>query len=109
MKRQPNILIILALAAVSFGLASGCTGYGKVSDRTYELAKSLVTICNLKDEQSLSKLRSLIEEEKSGAAMTPKEITWLEDIVEKAESGSWESAGAMARKLMEDQATPTGG
>lgn len=109
MKRNFNISNVLILIACLFCVTLGCTGYGKVSDRTYELAKALYSICNAKDEQRLAKIRTMISDEKSGVAMTSREIDWLEDIVEQAAAGKWESAAAKARQLMEDQAVPTGG
>lgn len=109
MKQDFNISTVLILITCLFCTTSGCTGYGKVSDRTYELAKALYSICNAKDEQRLVKIRTMISDEKPGVAMTAREIDWLENIVEQAEAGQWDSASAKARQLMEDQAASTGG
>ena len=91
----------LCLLVVSL-VISGC-GYGEVSPKTYELAKSLYSISNRKLSDKLDVAKEQIQLAHAGQEISDQEASWLHDIVERAENERWDQAMKSARRIMEDQ------
>lgn len=83
-------------------LVAGC-GYGEVSPKTYEFAKSLYNISNRKMPEKLDDVKSLIDTAVENEEISAKEAKWLNSIVEDAENEKWKKAMASARQIMDDQ------
>ena len=81
---------------------TGC-GYGEISPKCYEIAKSLYSISNRKLTDKLEIITVEIETAKEKNEISSKEAKWLDAIVEKAEQENWHQATKEARKMMEDQ------
>ena len=77
-------------------------GYGDVSPMTYQFSKALYSACLKKSDEHLATVKKLIDESNQTALPT-KEREWLEQIIDLAQSGQWESAATEARRIMEDQ------
>ena len=90
-------LLLLTLIAV------GCGGYGSASEKAYEYAKALYSVCNRKDQDGLENIETLITEAVGSSELTSQEARWLTDIIDDAKDGDWKSASKNARRLMEDQ------
>ena len=93
---------VLAIAVATF-LWLG-RGYGTVSPDAYQVAQALYSSCLAKSEVRLEAVEATID----GASDEPLEITekeqrWLMEIIADAKAGSWQSAAADARQMMEDQ------
>lgn len=80
----------------------GC-GYPEVSPKAYELAKALYSVSNLKREEGLNKIETLIDESLQTGEISEREAGFLTEIVEQCRSGEWDTAQRESRKLMEDQ------
>lgn len=97
-RNNGTVLLLVAL------LTLGCGGYPEVSPKTNELAMALYGACNRKSEDSLTKASELIDQAHQANEINSSEQKWLQQIVEKAESGDWEEAMLEAREIMDDQA-----
>lgn len=80
----------------------GC-GYPEVSPKTYEIAKALYSVSNLKREEALEKIEALISESLQTGELSDREADFLTEIVAHCRAGDWETAQSECRKLMEDQ------
>ena len=89
------------LLIVSTQLA-GC-GYGEVNGETYDCAKALYSVCNLRDESRLAEVSNHIESLLADEKISTTEAKWLRSIIEQAKSGHWSDAAIEARRLMTDQ------
>ena len=107
MKNQSLMATILvAVVFLVTGIIYWCSsGYGKVSDDAYAVAKTLVGTCLAKSDERLEKVVSLLEGdgENEPLEITDRERQWLESMIQKARNGDWESAANSARQMMEDQ------
>ncbi len=81
-------------------------GYGRVSERGYEIATSLYSVCNRKDLARLATVEKLIAEFSNEGELSPHEAKWFRGIIASANSGDWERASASIRRLMDDQIRP---
>ena len=97
-----SITPVLLLLITPF-LFVGCSKYGEVSPRTYEISSALYSVCNRKDTTRLDKVQELIESSVSSGDISASEQQWLTEIVESGRSGDWESAAQEARTIMEEQ------
>ncbi|QDU63810.1 hypothetical protein Pan216_46910 [Planctomycetes bacterium Pan216] len=93
---------LLALVAAGTLALSGC-GYGKVGPETYKYATALYSICNRRDEKGLDKITDMLAQASQEGAISSREAAWLDDIVEEARGGDWESSAAQARRMLSDQ------
>jgi hypothetical protein len=91
------IIVVLALS-----LLPGC-GYPEVSPKTYEIAKALYSVSNLKREEGLEKVETLINESLHAGEIIEKEADYLREIVQQCRKGQWADAQKKCRRLMEDQ------
>ncbi len=102
-----KVLIMVGLLAIAGGLAWILNrGYGKVSPRGYEIATSLLSICNRRDTYRLATIEKLTRESLVAGTLQPREARWFGSIIGKAKSGRWERAAADVRQLMDDQVRP---
>lgn len=93
----PGLLLLLVLLPV------GCSRYGEVSPRAYQISTSLYSICNRKDGGRLETVEKLIASSLGSDEISSSESEWLLDIVEKAKSSDWTGAMQDARVMMMDQ------
>ena len=77
-------------------------GYGEVSPRTYQFSKAIYSACLKKSDDHLAKVEELLNES-DGASLPTNEAIWLDQIIEIARSGNWDSAAKKAKRMMEDQ------
>ena len=96
MKRLTILLMLL------LGLCAGC-GYGEVSPKSYEIAKSLYNITNRQLTDRLEIITVEIETAEEKNEISPKEAKWLCSIVKRAEQEQWQKAMKESRQMMEDQ------
>lgn len=94
----------LRLIAASLLLmpAIGC-GYGEVGEAGYEYSKALYAITNRQAADRLAEVAVRIEGAVAADELSSREAAWLQDIVEKAESGDWKEANRECRELMNAQ------
>lgn len=83
-------------------LFAGC-GYPEVSPKTYELAKALYSVSNLKRADGLEKVERLISESLQAEEITDTEADYLREILQQCRDGEWDDAQQECRSLMEDQ------
>lgn len=93
------VIVVLLISL----LMPGCSSYGEVNQKTYEIAKALYSTCNRKDESGLTELSEMIATAEQAGEISSKEAGWLNDIVAQGQSGQWVEAQKMARQLMSDQ------
>ena len=91
---------------LSMVVCSGCSDYGPVSPATYDFAAAMYSICNTKSADRLIAFEQKLVEAKQGGSITAQEAEWLEEILESARAGQWQSAAAASRKMMVEQASP---
>ena len=93
-----STIVVLLISA----LLPGC-GYSEVSPRTYEIAKALYSVSNLKRAEGLEKAETLIDESLQAGEIIEKEANYLRGIVQQCRNGEWDQAQQECRQLMEDQ------
>ncbi|MEM7311772.1 MAG: hypothetical protein AAF497_01345 [Planctomycetota bacterium] len=98
LRRYRRLLCVSLLAGVI-----GCGGYGKVSPKAYEFAKSLYSVSNQRSTERLEAVQSIVDEAHQAGQLTDKEHDWLNDIITQGKNGDWESARQSCRRVMEDQ------
>ena len=98
-KTKPAYMATFMLAI----LLSGCNRYGTVSASTYEISKSLYSICNRQDAKAIETVKKVIEERHAAEEITYREQQWLLDIVQTATTGEWSAAMQDARTMMMEQ------
>ena len=86
---------VVLLAAIIFVMTR--PSYGSISQAGYELTVALESTCNRRDSDRLKTIRETLAER---SEITDEERSWLDQILSKAESGSWEEASKMTRDLM---------
>ncbi len=101
--RSTGIVAIVVIAlAILAAVAWFNQGYGEVSSKTYELSTALYTACMNRSEVHLSKVEELLGTE-ANESIPSGERQWLQQIIDRARSGDWETAAKSARQIMEDQ------
>lgn len=98
--RRHSISALIISGTILF---SGCGGYGSVSPRTYELAKSLYSISSTKSMERLDSFDDLLEHLKDSGELPDREYDWLKSISQTARAGKWERASKQARRILQDQ------
>ena len=101
MARSLKVINACKILILCLGLISiiGC-GYGTISPKTYEYAKGLYTISNLKKSDQLDRASKLIEESLSKNEISSQEAGWLNEIISLSKNGNWEAASLSARKML---------
>ena len=92
----------LAVATLLLMNTVGC-GYGEVSPLTYEYSKALYSAANREDADQLEKIQVKVNDALQSGELTDQEAGWLQDIVDAATAGNWDTAEKSARRLMLDQ------
>lgn len=98
-RSQVSMVTLLMLTLLFFG----CSQYGQVSPKAYQISSALYSVCNRKDPSGLDKLQELIGDAVASDELSSSEERWLMEIVESGRSGDWESAAQDARTMMEEQ------
>ena len=101
--RRRTYSMLVRFPVVLAILASGCGGYGEVSPKAYEFAKSIYSISNQKSVQRREKVAKLVGDSHAAGELTDQEHQWLRDIIEQGNNGDWASAAQACRRIMEDQ------
>ena len=103
-KRRSNKICLVLLSTMMLSVTfAGCSQYGEVSPKAYEISSALYSVCNRKDESRLDQVQQLIVEAANSDELSSSEQEWLLDIVEAGRAGNWMSAGQDARTMMEEQ------
>jgi hypothetical protein len=84
---------------------SGCSSYGRVSPASYDFAMAMYSISNTKSADKLPTFEQKLAEAKQGGTLTAQEAQWLEEILESARAGEWQSAALASRAMMAEQAS----
>ena len=92
-----------ALTMLAMVSLSGC-GYPEVSPKTYEISKTLYSVCNQKSKERLAVVEEMIQSSLEKEEISESEAGWLNEIITKAQNKEWESAMLESRRIMEDQA-----
>ena len=93
----PSVMLLTSL------VLPGCSRYGEVSPRAYQISTSLYSICNLHDNARIAAVEAVIAESAKEREITASEERWLLDIVQKAKASEWKTAMQDARVMMMDQ------
>jgi hypothetical protein len=84
--------------------SSGCNSYGTVSPASYDFAMAMYSISNTKSADKLPTFEQKLAEAKQGGTLSAQEAEWLEEILESARAGEWQSAAVASRTMMAEQA-----
>ena len=95
---QTTAIVLLLLLTI----LPGC-GYPEVSPTTYEIAGALYSVSNLKREDGLANVETLISESLQAQEISSREAGYLIEIVQQCRAGDWETAQAECRRMMDDQ------
>lgn len=71
-----------------------------LSPGAYELVKAVDNLCNLRSAEQLGKARSIIGERQSAGEISLDEQQMLNDILDLADQGHWDTAIARCRQLL---------
>lgn len=93
--------VVLCSLVAFLGLRSN--GYGEVSDKTYDIATAMYSVCNRQDTEKLTSIDQLVQTGVAESSITTDEATMLREILELAQAGDWKTATREARRLMTDQ------
>jgi hypothetical protein len=80
----------------------GC-GYPRVGPQTYQIAKALHTVFNLRDEAGLPRAREYLAQAASRGEISERDHGLLERLVDMAEAGDWHRAEREVLRLLADQ------
>jgi hypothetical protein len=98
-----KILGAVVLCSLVAYLSLRSNGYGEVSDKTYEIATAMYSVCNRQDTAKLTSIDQLVQRGTADSSITVEEATMLREILELAQAGDWQTATNDARRLMNDQ------
>jgi hypothetical protein len=96
-------LVALSILLVVAYFFFGNRDYGEVSDKAYEFATALYSVCNRQDASKLAGIESLLASAQSNDSLSSEEADMLQEILQKAKSGDWAIAASETRSLMVDQ------
>lgn len=97
--------LVCAVMLLSLVGSSGCSSYGRVSPASYDFAAAMYSISNTKSADRLPTFEQKLAEAKQGGSVTAQEAQWLEEILESARAGEWQSAAVASRTMMVEQAS----
>ena len=100
------LLGFVGLAVIIAVVSYFRSGYGDVSYPTYQAATALYGACLARSEARIDLVETLIangNEKFDADLLSAQERSWLESVIRAARGGEWESAAAMAKRMMEDQ------
>ncbi len=98
-----KILGAVVLCSLVAFLSLRSSGYGEVSDKTYEIATAMYSVCNRQDAAKLTSIDQLVQKRRADSSITIEEARMLREILELAQAGDWQTATGEARRLMNDQ------
>lgn len=98
-----KILGAVVLCSLVAFLSLRSSGYGEVSDKTYEIATAMYSVCNRQDAAKLASIDQLVQSVTADNSITFEEATMLREILAFAQAGDWQTATSEARRLMDDQ------
>ncbi len=101
MNSKLRTLSLLSLPLLTF--LSGCGSYPTMSPPAVEMARALYTVCNQKREPALNLAAEKISSLRSDNSITEAELKYLNNIIDIASQGKWETAMLECRQMMEDQ------
>ncbi|TWU00286.1 hypothetical protein Pla108_12350 [Botrimarina colliarenosi] len=101
MKPSERLGGVLAIV-VALLVVAGC-GYGEVSPKAYQFAKTLYGLCNRQTSEAIDPVAVQIGAAREAEEITQREADWLDAILNDARAGDWSAAQAAARRMMEDQ------
>lgn len=78
-------------------------GYAKVSDKGYQFAMAMTSICNQRDSARLAVISAQIRASSDASELPEYDSRVLLGIAQRAEVGEWKTASELIRRLMEDQ------
>lgn len=104
--RSELSLLVIAGLILSGIASSGCGSYGRVSPASYDFAMAMYSISNTKSADKLPTFEQKLSEAKRDGSLTAQEVEWLEEILESARAGEWQTAAMASRTMMVEQTTP---
>lgn len=93
---------LAAAALAAFVWCGGC-GYPRVGPQTYQIAKALHTVFNLRDDAGLPRAREYLAQAAARGEISERDHGLLERLVEMAEAGDWQRAEREVLRLLADQ------
>jgi hypothetical protein len=96
-------LIAISVSLVAGYVLFGNRGYGEVSDKAYEFATALYSVCNRQDSSKLAGIESLLASAQANDNLSHEEAEMLREILQVAKAGNWLTAVSETRLLMMDQ------
>lgn len=101
---QPTIIAVVAAICLAVGIYWWMNrGYGEVSDHGFDIAMTLMSVCNLENESRLHKVINEIEQSAADKKLPRADASALLGIANKAKRGNWAAANSSIRRLMDDQ------
>ncbi len=92
-----NELVIVVWICV----LAGCGRGAPASAASYEMAKSLYSICNLQREGMLETMSVMTDEAAEKKEISTAEYERLKAIIDYAMKGDWDQGMELSRKMME--------
>lgn len=93
-------LVLLSAVGLSVWFFSGSS---EISQRGYQYALALMSVCNRQDEQRLQLIIERIQADREQQALSPRDARWLLKITARAQQGDWQGSAAAVRSLMKQQ------
>jgi hypothetical protein len=100
-----SLNLLIAGLFVTGITSSGCNSYGRVSPASYDFAMAIYSISNTKSADKLPTFEQKLAEAKQTGSVTAQEAEWLEEILESANAGEWQTAAVASRTMMAEQAS----
>ncbi len=94
---------MLAAAVLGALVWCGGCGYPRVGPQTYQIAKALHTVFNLRDETSLPRAREFVNNAAARGEITERDHGLLMELMALAEAGEWHRAEREVLRLLADQ------
>jgi hypothetical protein len=92
------LVILTGLLFYFFG-----NGYGRLSERGYQHALSIMSACNRKDTPRVQTIDAMLRQDVTTQQLKPTEARWLMKITQTALDGNWVLSSQQVRRLLEDQ------
>ena len=95
---------MLIAASLAILATLGCAQYGPISRPAYDYATALYSVSNRKSADKLGGISLQIRKACEAGEISKDEAQWLDEIVQQAQEGEWETAATSSRTMMEEQA-----
>ena len=93
-------LVLLLVVGLAFWFLSGP---GEISQRGYQYAMALLSVCNRQDAQRLQVIVEGIHADREQQELPARDARLLLKITSRAEQGDWLGSAEAVRSLMEHQ------